>query len=379
MDERRRTLKPITFVVRHDYKNKPGGDVDLAHTYVSMLKDAGIEATITPSDQVVPEQLSYVVLFNLDQPFEAYCVAQQCVQAGLPYGIYTLHHKRYWTDLFLRYGTRGKQRLIAQLMGGSSSNYETIVGGLRQLRGASIGQLLQMRSAATMQKYLLEHAASVLVSCEAEAACIEKDFALKLKHVTVIQHYFSKASLASVPSVNDGDPIDLLCAGRIEPRKNQLSLAKYIAESSDRSMVFVGKKNLRHGAYLEEFDRVVAACPRLRWVDHVSKETLHAYLRSCNLYINVSWFEVFSLIDLIALQNNCRCVLSRGSYLFDAYHGEDEKGVLSFIAPSKLSDLQELLSVNASKPANPRPLPEAVIPDAEYLVGQWKSVFGVQG
>ncbi|MHB1701294.1 MAG: glycosyltransferase [Acidobacteriaceae bacterium] len=371
------TPQKIIFVIRQDAGTKPGGDADLAQAYARLLQQAGFPASVAASNSVQPQESDYLVLFNLDQPFEAYCIAQKCVKKRVPFAIYTLHHKREWTEKFLKNGTSGPQRMVALALGGSAIHYETVVGLLRRLRHSSPSQILSLRSAGQMMNYLLSRADAVVVSCQAEAACIESDLKAKLRRVAVIPHCWQAVDAPANASSATGYATDILCAGRVEPRKNQLSLARYIQSSTDRSLLFIGKKNTRHAAYISEFEEVVSSCPRITWLDHVTKEDLRRYLVACRTYINVSWFEVFSLVDLIALSAGGRCIFSKGSYLFDELGASSDDSDISFVDPSNLSELSSLLASSPKRGDACVSLPHSLWPDPRLLVREWMDIIGL--
>lgn len=348
----------------------------MAQAYARLLQQAGLPASVAPSSAVQPEESDYIVLFNLDQPFESYCVAQKCLAKSVPFAIYTLHHKREWTERFLKHGTSGLQRFAALALGGSALRYETVVGGVRQLRHSSLSQALSLRTAGQMMRFLLSNADAVVVSCQAEAACIESDLKIQLRKVVAIPHLWS--AINALPDSDGGGDYatDILCAGRVEPRKNQLGLARFVKSSTDRSVLFIGKKNTRHAAYISEFEEVVSSCSRITWLDHVAKEDLRCYLASCRMYINVSWFEVFSLVDLLALREGARSVFSKGSYLFDELGASGGDRGVSFMAPSDLSELCILLDASSARVSPPLPLPLSISPDPQRLVRDWLDVIG---
>lgn len=355
--------RSIAFVVRQNFESKPGGDADLARGYARLATEAGADARIVPFDKLDPADFGLVVSFNLDQPLEAYLMARRCKQMGVRFAIYTLHHKLIWVEKFLRQGTMGRQRQAIQLVGANASRYETLLGVARQVGSMSLGNLAKARSADRMQRYILENAWAVVVACPGEARTIEQDFEVKLERARVIPHYFA----ADTSRIEAAQGIDLVNAGRIEPRKNQLALALAVEAVPDRSILFVGKKNPKHTEYLAAFDEVVARCERVRWVDHVSLETLKSYLRGCRTYIAASWFEVFSLVDLMAMSYGCHCVFSQGSYLYD----ELGSAGAAFADPSDLSNLAQLLEVADQRSVT---LPDTLHVDGEQIGKLWQAI-----
>ena len=371
-------LPSITFVTRRDATHKPGGDVDLAHAYAQLLRQANIPTNVDYSHLVRPSECSYIVLFNLDQPSEAYQVARECVRCKTPYAIYPLHHKREWTESFLRFGVEGMQGVAARFVGYSASHYETVIGYIRRLVTSRGREMLSLRRCSRMQHFILRNADNIAVSCAAEASHIESDLGVELRKVSVVPHYWTSGSNQSMTAASANLDTDILCAGRIEPRKNQLQLARLIQSNGSRRILFVGKKNLRHAAYVAAFDKTVSACERIQWLDQVSREALYSHIAGCKLYINVSWFEVFSLIDLVAIQMRKRCILSKGSYLCDELSSEPNSELLSFVSPRDLSEVKRLLNRDTHVIHGIAPVTDAISPSPEVIVTRWKTIFGAK-
>lgn len=302
----------IAFVIRDNHKVKPGGDVDLAKKFAALLA-GDFEVTVVTFAELEPRLFSCVVLFNLDDPFPNYLAARKCRAANVPFVIYALHHKKGAIESFLRRGSRGLQRCLAILAGGDALNYEMLAGMLRTILDGRAGQLWRYRSSRRMTRYLLAHAACTLVSCSEEKDFIAADFGVAHFAHAVVPHQLPAVTAGYAPAPDHF----ILCAGRIEPRKNQLRLAALVAQHPEVRIVFVGKKNEKHTGYIQAFDQFCRQHPNLTWRQQVSLPDLLDLIRTARIYVNMSWFEVFSLIDLMALQIGTPALLSTGGYLAD--------------------------------------------------------------
>jgi len=267
----------------------------------------------------------------------------------VPYLIYTLHHKARAVESFLRKGSFGLQRLVSGLAGFDYLRYETLMGSLRAVRAGRVGQLASYRPVGHMARFILAHAANVIVSCPSEAKTIQDDFGPVAFRHAVIPHRLPEISAVAAPP--PAAPF-VLCAGRIEPRKNQLVLAELAARHPAMPVVFVGKKNAKHTRYLKKFDEICQAHANISWREQVTLPELLALIRSARIYVNVSWFEVFSLIDLMALLLNAPAILSIGSYLAELAGDEGVSGA-EFADPADTAGIDHLLETIWSAPAAP--------------------------
>ena len=341
-------MTQIAFVIRDDGDTKPGGDIDLTKNYAALLADH-FAITITTFAKFDPATFAKVVLFNLDDPFQNFLAAKKCCAAGVPYLIYTLHHKARAVENFLRGGSFGLQRLVSVFAGFDYLRYETLMGGLRIVRAGRARQLAAYRPVRHMTRFILKHAAQVIVSCDSEAGAIGNDFGPVEFHHCVIPHRLPDVSAAG-PSLDCAPYV--LCAGRIEPRKNQLVLASLAARYPNIPFVFVGKKNARHKHYLEKFDAICQNNANILWREQVAFPELLDLIGSARIYVNVSWLEVFSLIDLMALLMNTPALLSTGSYLAELA-GDDTVTGAQFTDPAETTRIGQLLEALWDAPPVP--------------------------
>jgi glycosyltransferase involved in cell wall biosynthesis len=311
-------MMKIAFVIRNDALTKGGGDIDQAKQFSALIAAPGrIATTVVRFAQLNVAEFDLIVLFNIDMPFENYLVARDCVRKKIPYVIYTLHPKAGHVEEFLRHGTIGAQQLAARASGYSLVNYETIACVVRLARSEHRSKLLSYRSAAYSARYVLRNASRVLVSCEDEAKYIRRDFSTDACFET-LPHLLDETGI--VNSVNHSRRTVenyVLCAGRIEPRKNQLAVVEIAKSYPHLRFLFLGKKNMNHSHYIRTFERAVDAADNMEWRDQVPLLDLQRIIGTACAYINLSWFEVFSLIDLMALTSRTPSVLSTGSYLYD--------------------------------------------------------------
>ncbi len=154
----------------------------------------------------------------------------------IPYVIYTLHPKAGHVEDFLRHGTIGAQQLAARAAGYSLVSYETIACVVRLVRSEQRRKLLSYRTAAYSARYVLQNAARVLVSCQDEAEYIRRDFATDARFET-LPHLVDETGLIS-SAERSARTVEsyVLCAGRIEPRKNQMAVVE-VAKSCPQTSV----------------------------------------------------------------------------------------------------------------------------------------------
>ena len=307
------TAPGIDLLLRPDYPDKSGGDLVLAREYASALNDAGLPAQLRPlSAAAIASGSGPAQVFNVDRFFEFASSAAALRAAGRPYVVAPIHHPVEWVDRFEHGRRPGGLRAIAAV-GRTAFGRERIkhVVRRRDLAGVREALVLDVRSAI---RVALEGAALIVVQAPGELAEVERTFGASIADRTVwVPNGVTVDESLDTGGIRD---IDVLVAGRIEERKNQLRIAQAFA-SSRLKVTFVGGDNPRNAAYGAEFHRTVAANENLQHVPHVSLEELRGlYVRSKVLF-SASRFEVVSLAELEAVAYGCGLVTTVGGYMRD--------------------------------------------------------------
>jgi glycosyltransferase involved in cell wall biosynthesis len=178
-----------------------------------------------------------------------------------------------------------------------------LLRGLRRLDAGAFKYLVMGRQ--QLQKDIASHVDQLLVSGPSEA--------------TEIRHGFPE--LASLPTWDVPHPVDLsdlpafelpaeastfragrqfLVAGRIESRKNQLSVLEVADQFPNDKFVFAGLVNETDGRYAQAFKQLLARRSNCQWVGQLSWAQLLQAIAQADAVLSPSWFEVMSLINLFA-------------------------------------------------------------------------------
>jgi glycosyltransferase involved in cell wall biosynthesis len=103
------------------------------------------------------------------------------------------------------------------------------------------------------------------------------------------------------------EPGLVLCAGRIERRKNQLNLIRAVNDSPFR-LILAGSPAVHQQDYYEQCRR--AAGPSITFIDGLSQEQLLAYYGRAQVHALPSWSETTGLSSLEAAVMGCAVVIS---------------------------------------------------------------------
>jgi glycosyltransferase involved in cell wall biosynthesis len=126
----------------------------------------------------------------------------------------------------------------------------------------------------------------------------------------------------------------VLCAGRIEPRKNQLGLIRALA-NDDVPLVIVGDTVTGHEQYMAACRR--AAGPNVRFIGRLDRSDplLASAYAACGCLVLASWYETPGLVALEAGMSGVPLVLPRGGCAHE-YFGDHA----AYVSPNDLAGLR---------------------------------------
>ena len=177
----------------------------------------------------------------------------------------------------------------------------------------------------------------IVVNSLTEARLLEADAVAPLPTIRVahsgVDPCFFAGSAERGRSMLGAEPF-VLCVGRVEPIKNQLTLARAM-RSVPRRLVLVGAVLPAHGAYLRACR---AALPSLVHLPHVDQHLLPDVYAAADVHVLPSWYETTGLATLEALAAGTPCVAGRSPCVEDYFEGGvrlhrpgDERGLRASI------------------------------------------------
>jgi glycosyltransferase involved in cell wall biosynthesis len=160
----------------------------------------------------------------------------------------------------------------------------------------------------------------VVVNSRSEARLLEADAVVPMPPIRVahsgVDGRFFTGSPERGRSVIGAEPF-VLCVGRIEPIKNQLSLARAM-RSVPRRLVLVGAVLPGNEAYL---GACRTALPSLVHLPHLDRRLLPDVYAAADVHVLPSWYETTGLATLEALAAGTPCVAGRSPCVEDYFGG----------------------------------------------------------
>jgi glycosyltransferase involved in cell wall biosynthesis len=329
--------KNILFIVRSNSKIKGGGDLSLMSHFERLVAELNLKVSVANDPFIDLHGFSAIFSVNLDRPVESYILAKRCKKHGIPLYLYTLHHPFEGVELYLKeIEFKGVRGVVSYIVKNSFLQYESILSIIRALIGRQFKFFLYPKAfiSSYAARYLIRNT-HLVITGEKEKYFIEKDFKEKVSKYSYIPHAFSFK--AGVNPVSSKKINRVLCAGRIEPRKNQINVLEVAKQLPEYQFIFIGGVNPSAQSYYREFRSKAAALQNVTIQDSVSIHELRNLLSSAEFFISLSFFEVVSLTEVEAYLANCKMIICKYSYLsnFIDFNRND----IQFVSPTDISEV----------------------------------------
>ncbi|HEY4441003.1 MAG TPA: glycosyltransferase family 4 protein [Candidatus Elarobacter sp.] len=289
-------------IVRADAAAKPGGDVVHAENAARALRDMRFDVTVVASD--APDARGYDVahIFGIFEPQRAAAQIAAVRAAGVPLVLSPI-----WLDLRTYFAMAPEvERALAE---SNPARVERRLARARE-REAELSWRGRAATAAdrrlAVQRSLLLSAEVVLPASEIEAFL----YGERLK-VTRVRYVVAPLGVDDDAFAEDrpATRIGVLCAGRIESKKNQAALL-YALRDVDVEVTLLGR------AYDPDYLALCKrwATPKTRFVEHVSHAEVLRLMARAAVHAHPSWLESPGLSSLEAAATGARIVVGdRGS------------------------------------------------------------------
>lgn len=322
--------------IRSDVKEFPGGDyVQLLRTR-DTLEELGFACTVAPGLSPMPGGIDAVHLFNTTRIHETCLQFREARRRGVPVVLTPIWHSMREMRRF--YSTLYKLPLfpIWKYMAAKELYYA------RRSRQPVFPQAtLRYRA---LQREVVEGAAMVAPNSRAELDIMREELQAEPRSARVTHPLFEPGA---EPKPGAAPRQDLICAGRIEPRKNQLAIIqafKGLGQTGTRLLLF-GSMSGAHFAY----EQAVRGELEPGWVEYrgfVSPEELAAAYAGAKAAILASYFETCGFSALEAIACGAQVCISDTPYTQEFYEGH-----AIFCDPFSVPSIQAGIAAALAAPA----------------------------
>jgi len=328
----------VLFQCRENLFTLSGGDKIQIENTKRELEQLGVEVQIGTNSK--PE-LSKIDIFHLFNPsLLALEPVIQAKQRKIPIVISTIHWdmKEYYQSMFSVNKEYFRLRPPHYL-----TNYL-----MNQLRAIAYNFWWYKKNMKDIQK-LFALANLLLPNSQTEINHIKKYF------------FLPKQSFASVPNgiaINESEISPdtffksfglkdfILCAGRIEYRKNQHLLLKALLDT-DLPLVFIGNNQFNTG-YTSLCQALAKKRGNVYFIPHLKQPELYSAYLNARVHALVSWYETPGLANLEAAYLGCNLAVSDKGCTKE-YFGD----LAEYCDPKNLASIKTAVMTAWNKPKNP--------------------------
>jgi glycosyltransferase involved in cell wall biosynthesis len=336
----------VLYLIRRDAFDKPGGDLFQIQNYSKSLSKYNVHSDIFVN---IPENFkSYDIihLTNIDRPLETFYFFEYLKKNGTAkIVISTIHHSYSYIKQYERIHREGILKYLNYFI----QEYGSLEKIRNIYRAIFYPDLLPMvasqflKSTLINQRNILENVDYIFPIADGELQLINDEFSLNLNRYKTI---YNGVDVESSPNQACEKVYDVLVAGRIEARKNQISILKSL-EKTNLKVAFVGGVNKNHKSYCKLFFQEIEKNPNAVYLGQVQHSDMRSIFSSSKTHISASWFEVASLVDLEAAFYGCNVIASNHGFT-NEYLGS----YAEYVNPNSLDDIRDKIELSISKKYN---------------------------
>ena len=296
--------------------SKFGGDTRQVVGLRCRLRQSGNHVDVDTSLQPSLKRCDLVHLFGIVRMDETYAQWLNCRKHGVPAVVTPCHQD---LRLYNRKGRYGMARLAVAAVGWRPERLAILRYFWRACTVPTERQTLWCRRHLGIKRHrdeLLSEASGLVFASAAEEHAVRQ----------LLPHAPS-GLCAIIPTAIDppakrirhmferrfGLRDFVLCVGRIEDLKNQLSLLRALA-GTGLTVVLAGQFNAAHGGYIRAVRRALRTNPSAHHVGFIEGDMLWSCYGAAHVHVQPSWFENVGLSTLEAMATGTPAVATTAGY-----------------------------------------------------------------
>lgn len=313
-----------------------GGDTVVMERLHEWLNRFGHTAVIDIESKEDPRRFDLVHLFNFATPKATEPLARACVEAKTPFVVTTMYED--WPMFF-------NQMVIKDMILRTYVKYDQTPEAWEKL---SEFTKRVFPSHIQDNTYTAHYASALIPTGYHEAVSLRRDY----PHTNLIEIYHCGTEVS--PCSDGGEAFRktygvedfILCVGRLEKRKNQLSLLKAL-EDSPLTVVFAMGGFTFETEY-EAGCRAFKRKGRTMFVGKIPPELLASAYEAARVHVLPSWYELPGLVSIEAAARGTNIVVSDYGTIRD-YVGDDA----FYASPADIDDIARVVERAWQAPKNP--------------------------
>jgi glycosyltransferase involved in cell wall biosynthesis len=306
-------LMKVLMQSRKNFFELRGGDtVQLEKTKMELEK-LGVEVDFSLDFEPDLSNYDLVHLSNVTRIQETYLHVKNAKKQGKPIVLSTI----YWPmDEFERLGQVGIRKFInSHVKIDTEEKIKAIARYLKDKNSRNEATRNLWKIGYTkMQKYVVDNVDYFLPNSEMEMDEFCKSFGVEKDRYKVIPNAIDadiarKQDEVEIPKEFEKYRNAIICVGRIEPRKNQLSLVKAL-DKSNYKLILVGAVSDNQKSYFNEIKEIMDRNPNFYYISKIENSKLYQLYKVCKVSTLPSWLDTPGLVSLEAAAMGCNLAIS---------------------------------------------------------------------
>lgn len=298
---------------RKNFFELRGGDtVQLEKTKMELEK-LGVEVDFSLDFEPDLSNYDLVHLSNVTRIQETYLHVKNAKKQGKPIVLSTI----FWPmDEFERLGQVGIRKFInSHVKIDTEEKIKAIARYLKDKNSRNEATRNLWKIGYTkMQKYVVDNVDYFLPNSEMEMDEFCKFFGVEKDRYKVIPNAIDadiarKQDEVEIPKEFEKYRNAIICVGRIEPRKNQLSLVKAL-DKSNYKLILVGAVSDNQKSYFNEIKEIMDRNPNFYYIPKIENSKLYQLYKVCKVSTLPSWLDTPGLVSLEAAAMGCNLAIS---------------------------------------------------------------------
>ncbi|NMB69654.1 glycosyltransferase family 4 protein [candidate division WWE3 bacterium] len=308
----------ILMVGRPDLFKYYGGDRVQVENTAKELRNLGVDVQIDTGCISDYSGYDLIHVFQLDWNPDSFFIVKKAKKMHLPVVLSAIHHNvgevtRFDNEYAFDYRRLSRFLFKDQF---KRDTFKDIYRTILNYKRLPVTVFEVFYGLKKMYKWVLENSNMVLVQTVREAADLKETYNVQFKWAKVCngvgQVFLDKYTSDTTLGIRNY----ILCVGRIEPRKNQLSIIEAVKKlraetKEDIKLVFVGAKSKhKHYEYFYLFNKELDENHWIKHINFMNYESMPSLYSDSKVCVSASWFETTGLTSLEALMCGANAVAS---------------------------------------------------------------------
>ena len=333
---------------RKNFYSLRGGDTVQLLKTKEELEKLGVKVDISLDYEPDLQQYDLVHLSNVTRIQETYLHVKNAKKQNKPILLSTI----FWPmEEFEKQGQVGIRKKINSILG--MDNQERVKAIARYIKDKNSRDIatknLWKIGYEKMQQFVVSNVDYFLPNSEMEMDELCKAFKIPKNNYSVIPNAIDsdiaeRQLKTDIPEEFLKYQDAIICVGRIEPRKNQLSLVKAL-DKTGLKLVLVGAVSNNQTGYFEKVKEIIDQNSNFYYIPRIDNEKLYQLYKVCKVSTLPSWLDTPGLVSLEAASMGCNLAISsKGST--KEYFGDDAE----YCLPDDIEGIRKCIKIAYSKP-----------------------------